>query len=457
MLRSFSVIVAVDDKNGIGKNGLIPWNNKDDLKHFKSTTIGSNENNVVIMGRKTYESLGMKFLNKRKNIVISSNKNIQLPEQVDTYTSLHLALQNCQSYDKIYVIGGSMIYKEALYKYGYLCEEIILSKITGDYNCDVFFPENIKTTLISSESLESFKINYLKVNFKHQETKYLKLLNKILTKGDSRCDRTQIGTKSLFGLNMKFDLRKGFPLLTTKRTWFDGIKKELLFLLSGQTDTKILEKQGVNIWKGNTSKEYLEKYSLPWNEGDMGPCYGFQWRHFGAEYSGCDDDYTGKGVDQIKNLINGLLKDPYGRRHIVSAWNVVDIPQMVLPPCHCFCQFFVGTDDENNPKYLDCSLYQRSADMFLGVPFNIASYALLMCIIGNITNLIPRNFIHNMGDAHIYLNHEEQVKEQITRTPLPFPSIEFSKKFNNIDEILSEDITITNYISHPKLSGIMAV
>ena len=285
----------------------------------------------------------------------------------------------------------------------------------------------------------------------HPEQQYLDLLKQILVSGDIRNDRTQIGTKSLFGLKMEFDLRQGFPLLTTKRTWFDGIKKELLFLISGDTNTKNLEAQGVNIWKSNTSKEYMAQYGLPWDEGDMGPCYGFQWRHSGAKYKGCHEDYTGKGIDQLQNVIDSIIKNPYSRRHIISAWNVSDLDQMVLPPCHCFCQFYVSDG------YLDCCLYQRSADMFLGVPFNIGSYALLTMIIANITGLTARKFIHNLGDAHIYLNHEEQVRQQIERSPYPFPTVTLNREFKNINDIKAEDIVLKNYISHPKLLGAMAV
>lgn len=289
------------------------------------------------------------------------------------------------------------------------------------------------------------------------EVKYLDLLLSILIEGETRPDRTGVGTKSVFGPRLEFDLREGFPLLTTKRMWFEGIKKELLFFISGKTDTKILEAQGVNIWKENTTVEFLAKNKLPWKEGDMGPGYSFQWRHAGAEYKGCDIDYTGQGVDQLANLIDGIKKDPFGRRHIISAWDVANIDNMALPPCHCFVQFYVGQNHEGIPKFLDCSLYQRSGDMFLGVPFNIASYALLMEIIGHITGLIPRKFIHNLGDAHIYLNHLDQVNEQIHRTPYDFSRVTFTRKITNIDDLTANDIVLKDYQSHPKLTAPMAV
>lgn len=289
------------------------------------------------------------------------------------------------------------------------------------------------------------------------EVKYLDLLLSIYIEGETRTDRTGVGTKSIFGPRLEFDLRDGFPLLTTKKMWFEGIKRELLFFISGQTDTKILETQNVNIWKENTTKEFLDKNKLPWREGDMGPGYGWQWRHVGAKYKGCDADYTEQGVDQLVNLITGLKTDPFGRRHIISSWDVANINQMALPPCHCFVQFYVGQNDEKIPTFLDCSLYQRSGDMFLGVPFNIASYALLMEIIGHITGLIPRKFIHNLGDAHIYMNHLDQVNEQIHRTPYSFPHITFVRQITNIDDLKSDDIILKDYKSHPKLVAPMAV
>lgn len=292
----------------------------------------------------------------------------------------------------------------------------------------------------------------------HPEVQYLDLLLDILISGEKRPDRTGVGTKSIFGPRLEFDLREGFPLLTTKKMWFDGIAQELLFFISGKTDTKLLEAQGVNIWKENTSAEYLAKYKLPWREGDMGPGYSFQWRHAGADYKGCDYDYTGQGVDQLQNLIEGLKKDPFGRRHIISSWDVKNIHLMALPPCHCFVQFYVGCEeDSTQPKFLDCCLYQRSGDMFLGVPFNIASYALLTEIIGHITGLIPRKFIHNLGDAHIYLNHIEQVNEQIHRIAYPLPRVRFLRQIKDIDDLKLEDIKLENYKCHKKLTGAMAV
>jgi thymidylate synthase len=455
MLKHFDIIVAISDKGGIGKSGDIPWKNLGDSIHFQETTIG-NGNNAVIMGRVTYESLPMGPLPKRRNIVVSS---IVIPG-TETVPSLLMALKLCTSCEKIFIIGGQQLYDEAIYRYGYLCDKILVSIIPGNYECDKIFPYEYVTQRAIKTKVDprkSFQLVKLRMNEKHPEQQYLDLLREIIRIGDRRIDRTKIGTKSLFGQRMEFDLRNGFPLLTTKRTWFDGIKSELLFFISGKTDTKILEAQGINIWKGNTSKEYLESHNLQWREGDIGPGYSFQWRHAGTEYQGCDVDYSGKGIDQLQNVIDGIKTDPFGRRHIVSSWDVSKIHLMALPPCHCFFQFYVGSNPNGDPAYLDCVLYQRSADMFLGVPFNIASYALLIMMIGHLTQLIPRKFIHNLGDTHIYLNHINQATEQMKRIPYPFPTIRFSRTIHNINDFRTEDIILENYVSHGKLSGEMAI
>lgn len=456
MLSRFNIIVAIDEKYGISKDGLIPWKNNEDIDFFRCRTIG-NGNNTVIMGRKTYEAIPHKFspLSGRRNIVVTS----QTLEKVECVRSLFEGLKSCNNSEEVYVIGGQDIFEEALDRFAYLCDKILVSQIAGNYNCDRFFAYD-KVKKLTRRSLMTRKATFVLETFllfvEHPEQRYLKILDEILEKGEVRKDRTGVGTRSMFNPRMEFDLRQGFPLLTTKRTWFDGIKKELLFFISGKTDTKILENQGVNIWKDNTTQEFLDKNNLSYEEGDMGPGYSFQWRHAGGEYEGCHANYDGKGIDQLKDVIERIKTEPFGRRLVVSAWNVVDIPKMALPPCHCFFQFYVGCH-EGVPTYLDCALYQRSSDMFLGVPFNIASYALLMHIIGNITGLIPRKFIHDLGDAHIYLNHIEQVKEQLTRTPHPFPEITISRKLENIDDVKPDDIILKDYHCWPSIKGSMAI
>lgn len=210
---------------------------------------------------------------------------------------------------------------------------------------------------------------------------------------------------------MRFDLRNDiFPLLTTKRVFWRAVLEELLWFIKGSTNAKELQDKNIHIWDGNSTREFLDKMGFhDREEGDLGPVYGFQWRHYGAEYKTCHDDYTGQGIDQLNEVINRIRNNPNDRRIIMSAWNVVDIPKMALPPCHCFVQFYVADGE------LSCQLYQRSADMGLGVPFNIASYALLTYMIAHVTGLKPGDFVHTLGDAHVYLNHIEPLKQQVNR------------------------------------------
>jgi thymidylate synthase len=254
---------------------------------------------------------------------------------------------------------------------------------------------------------------------------------------------------------MRFDLRDRIPILTTKKVFYDSIIKELLFFISGKTDARILTAQGVKIWEANTKKATLEKQGLTWDEGDMGPNYPHQWRHWGAEYVGCDADYTGKGIDQLQKLITGIREDPHSRRHILTAWNPSQLAQMALYPCHILAQFNVSGDR----KWLDCQLYQRSGDLFLGVPFNITSYALLTYMIGHITGLRPRTLIHIIGDAHIYNNHGEQVRRQLGRHPRPFPRLSFREatRIHEIDDFTHNSFIIEGYSSWPAITAEMAV
>lgn len=258
---------------------------------------------------------------------------------------------------------------------------------------------------------------------------------------------------SIFGAQMKFDLRNDiFPLLTTKKIFFRGIAEELFWFIKGSTDATILQQKNVRIWDGNSSREFLDKSGFrERREGDLGPVYGFQWKHFGAKYTTCDADYSGQGIDQLHDVINRIKTNPNDRRIIMSAWNPVDIPQMALPPCHCLVQFYVANDE------LSCQLYQRSADMGLGVPFNIASYALLTYMIAHVTNLKVGDFVHTLGDAHIYLNHIDPLKEQLQRNPKPFPKIRIKRQVNCIEDFGIDDFEIIDYSPHPAIKMEMAV
>lgn len=288
---------------------------------------------------------------------------------------------------------------------------------------------------------------------KHDEHKYLDLIKTILKKGNKKGDRTGTGTLSLFGAQMRFSLRAGvFPLLTTKRVFWRGVAEELLWFIKGSTNAKNLQDKGVHIWDGNSSREFLDKSGFSEREeGDLGPVYGFQWRHFGAAYTDMHTDYSGQGVDQLQQVIDTIKNNPNDRRIIMCAWNPVDVPKMALPPCHCLCQFYVADGE------LSCQLYQRSADMGLGVPFNIASYSLLTYMIAHVTNLKPGDFVHTLGDAHVYSNHCSALEEQLKREPRPFPKLNIRRNVESINDFKFEDFELVGYNPHPKIQMEMAV
>jgi len=287
----------------------------------------------------------------------------------------------------------------------------------------------------------------------HEELQYLELVRKVLEEGAQRGDRTGTGTRSIFGAQMRFSLKDGtFPLLTTKKVFYRGIAEELFWFIRGSTNAAELAEKKVMIWEGNSSREYLDSIGLTHREvGDLGPVYGFQWRHFGAEYTDMHADYSGQGVDQLAEVIERIKTKPNDRRIIMCAWNPADLSKMALPPCHCLVQFYVADGR------LSCQLYQRSADLGLGVPFNIASYALLTVMIAQVTGLEPGEFIHTLGDAHVYNNHVEPLKEQLKRQPRQFPKIKVLKKVENIEDFKFDDFEVTGYDPHPKIAMDMAV
>lgn len=296
------------------------------------------------------------------------------------------------------------------------------------------------------------------LNENSDELAYLNLFRKVMTTGSTRSDRTGAGTISTFGERLEFDLTNNtIPLLTTKRVPFKTLAIELLWFISGSTNSKILEAQGVNIWKGNTSKEFLEKRGLPYAEGSIGSGYGFQWRHAGAKYTGMESDYTGQGVDQLQQLIDTLKTDPYSRRILMSAWNVVQLDDMCLPPCHLLFQLYVAERD--GVKFLSSQVYMRSADSFIGVPLNIASYALLTHIIANIVGMKADKLTMVFGDYHIYNNHLTQVQEQLSRVPYAFPKIRFTRDLLNqsIDSVTLDDLDLIDYRFHPTIKAVMNI
>lgn len=287
----------------------------------------------------------------------------------------------------------------------------------------------------------------------HGEQQYLKLVREILDRGVQRDDRTGTGTLSLFGQTMRFSLAGWcIPLLTTKHVFWRGIVEELLWFIRGSTDVRELSVRDVHFWDANVTRAALDKCGLKQYEvGDMGPGYGFQWRHFGATYTDMHADYTGQGVDQLAELVRLIRTAPTSRRIVMSAWNPQDVGKVALPPCHMSCQFYVANGR------LSCTMYQRSADMGLGVPFNIASYALLTCLIAHVCHLEPGEFVHMLGDTHVYLTHIDALREQLQRTPYPFPTVRINPEVRELDAIRREDIQLENYLCHAAIKMPMAV
>lgn len=287
---------------------------------------------------------------------------------------------------------------------------------------------------------------------------YLDLCRHILNTGEDRGDRTGTGTRSVFGYQMRMDLREGFPLLTTKKVFFRGLAEELLWIISGNTNIRPLAEKNVRIWndwpyanykksssyQGETMEEFIEKIKtdegFAKTYGNLGPVYGHQWRNF-------------FGKDQLEELVHGLKCDPFSRRHIICAWNPAQIDEMALPPCHAFIQFYVSADK----KYLSCQLYQRSADVFLGVPFNIASYALLTHMLAQVCGYEAKEFVHTFGDAHIYMDHISLIEEQLTREPLPLCTLKLNPDIDSIYDFTYDDIHIENYRSHERIVGKVSV
>jgi thymidylate synthase len=261
---------------------------------------------------------------------------------------------------------------------------------------------------------------------------YLELLDHVLKNGTRKSDRTGTGTISVFGYQMRFNLEEGFPLMTTKKLHLKSILHELLWFISGDTNIKYLNDNGVNIWN-----EWADK------DGNLGPVYGYQWRSWPAA--------DGRKIDQLNNVIASIKKSPDSRRHIVSAWNAGEIDRMALPPCHILFQYYVAEGK------LSCQLYQRSCDIFIGIPFNIASYSLLTLMTAQATGLKPGEFIHTLGDAHIYLNHIDQVRLQLTREPFKLPKMTLNPEVTDITKFRYEDFTLSDYYAHPHIKGDISV
>ena len=492
-------IVACDNKGGIGKNNKLPWNISEDLLYFQNITKG----NIVIMGNKTYKSIPNKHrpLKDRFNLVLTNDKdllknthgysnlkyfdfskehdtsNINNYEEIYKLNKVSLLVRNNYEYcnKEIFIIGGEQIYYMFFnllnnkYNSNLQINKIYLTYIDKNYKCDTFFPK-LKEDFIITKFSEKKYSNKEKVYFRFlkYEKKYLDKSNcekiyhdiaqNILDNGNYRIDRTNTGIYSIFGTQMRFNIKNNIPILTTKRVPFKTCIHELLWFLNGNTNNKDLQKNNVHIWDGNSSREFLDRVGLDnLDEGDCGACYGFQWRHFGATYIDCNTDYTGIGFDQVNYVLNLLKNDPFSRRIFLSAWNSADLKNTCLPPCHVSIQFYVT--EKNNKKYLSGHMYQRSADWFLGEPFNILSYTALVYLFAEICDMIPYELVISTGDTHIYSNHMEQMKEQLSRSYLAKPRLWINPDVKNkeLHEISIDDFDLIGYFSHPTIKGKMAV
>ncbi|OVA18766.1 Thymidylate synthase [Macleaya cordata] len=509
-LRTYQVVVAATRNMGIGKDGKLPWRLPSDLKFFKEITAVTSDpskKNAVIMGRKTWESIPLEYrpLPGRLNVVLtrSGSFDIATAENVLICGSMVSALEllaaspYCISIEKVFVIGGGQVLREALNAPE--CDAIHFTEIEANIECDTFIPpidsalykpwyssfprveNNIRHSFMtyvrvrtsveesvafnngvtvdscssdSNKSDEVKKYSFLpKMIFeKHEEYIYLRLVQDIISDGITKDDRTGTGTLSKFGCQMRFNLRKSFPLLTTKKVFWRGVVEELLWFISGSTNAKVLQEKGIHIWDGNASRDYLDSIGLTdREEGDLGPIYGFQWRHFGARYTNMHANYSGQGFDQLLDVIDKIKNKPDDRRIVLSAWNPSDLCLMALPPCHMFAQFYVANGE------LSCQMYQRSADMGLGVPFNIASYSLLTCMIAHVCDLVPGDFVHVIGDAHVYRTHVRPLQKQLQKLPRPFPTLKINPEKKDIDSFAVTDFQLMDYDPHQKIEMKMAV
>lgn len=478
------VIVCIDKDNAIGssKSNSIPWHLPEDLKHFKEITTTQTKpktENAVIMGRKTWESIPSKYrpLPGRINIVVSRTLTAPKPDETETEPSIGaspttyfvnsyeaaitLVHQTLLNVENAFIIGGASLYKKALddprLRYVYVTH-FDESHKSG---ADIFFPTEKLNPLHLDDSVKSEtnpKLTFSKYsNPNYEELRFQELLTKIRTKGIKNPDRTGVGTLSIFGHQLRYDLSTSFPLMTSRKAFMRQILEEFKFIMSGSTDVTRLQAQKVHIWDGNTTREFLDSrglHHLP--EFDMGPTYGFAMRHFGAKYETCKTDYTGQGFDQLKYVVDTIRKDPTSRRIRISIWDPSHLHDVALTPCLNQFDFYVDTER----KTLNLLAFLRSSDTFLALMWNTTYCAIFCHVIAKLTDLTPGELIMNTANSHLYLNHLEQAKLQASRRPYAFPSAHLSKALHTIDDIQElkvADFNIRGYMAHPPIKAEMAV
>ncbi len=462
-----TLIVAYDNKRGISKERVIPWQGqfKIDTDYFFDVTTRVYEkkkNNLLITGRNTHEQMSKMKLHNREFLVVS--KTLENSDKLHVASCIDdaIKLSELLDYAHIFVCGGKEIYREYLQKKLVNC--ILITTINHDYKCDNILDFDVIPKSFYHEDHKKFTINNIELSFdsytiqcydlfKYPEDSYLDLLYDIIQNNYKHQTRNS-NTYSVFAKTLTYDLSEGYPLLTTKRVFFKGVFEELIFFLNGFTDTKLLMKKGVNIWKDNTTREFLDTHDhKEYEVGDMGPMYGFNWIHYGEKYEGCDKKYL--GLNQLENCIKLLKTDPHSRRIIMTTYNPSNAHEGVLYPCHGISvQFAVEKDNR-----LSCSMTQRSADACCGIPFNIASYALLVHLLCNTINnsedskhkYNPGRLIITFNDTHIYEEHINNAMRQILRTPYDFPKLKINKKMKNITDIEFEDIEILKYNNYGPL------
>jgi thymidylate synthase len=448
-------IVCVDNLNGISKDGKLPWlaDKIGDLEYVRVLTTSAKigKKNIIIVGSKTARTLPDNFATHDTNRELcvltrgsSTPKQIYLDSLERYYTKGDI--------DKVIVFGGSEIYK-AFIELGVI-NKFYITTIDNDYNCDTFFPMELvlQDYTCSTRSCRDNRGRTFGIweRNSHPEYNYLELLKKVYYTGNLKTGRNG-DTYSIFGETVEFDIATyGFPLLTTKKMFFRGIAEELFWFLKADTNANHLKDKGVHIWNGNTTREYLDSIDLTsYPEGIAGPIYGYQWRNFNGEYINGELPTLETSRDQLFNILKELKENPSSRRMIFSGWNPNQLDQMCLPPCHVLYQFYV-IDGK-----LNCQMYQRSADLFLGLPFNIASTALLTSIFASMSGLNVGKIRICIGDAHIYKEHGEQVLEQITRKPLCFSKLVIKDVKGKLEDWTYNDIGVDDYNSYGILRATM--
>jgi len=430
------VILAADTNFGIGLNGKLPWKIPEELRFFREVTM----NNVLIIGRKTAETLPALT---GRTIYVVSRSGPSIEETVRMAKQAHPE-------KTVFIAGGGEVYDYVFEHMRDWIDVIYLSIVKGEYECDAFvrkFPKDFASVHTSKEQ----EYTRYSLMYSEMEGKYLDLLADIYIDGETHIGRNG-PVLSTFGKHLQFNLLEAFPLLTTKKMFFRGIVEELLFFLRGETNTKILEEKGINIWKGNTCREFLDANGKSeYSEGEMGIMYGAQWRHFNGEWSP-GERVTG-GIDQLANIINLIRTDPGSRRILMTDFNPSQVHTGVLFPCHSLIiQFYV------DGLFLDMFCYNRSSDVFLGLPFNITSSALLLLIVANVTNLTARHLHISLGDTHIYTEHLAMVKEQLSRVPYYPAHIRIKKQLQTVEDIERleyGDFELIDYESWPAIRAPM--